>query len=340
MLAARPERVLGHLDLASDSTSGVRVLLWRSALEMLRDHPLFGIGLDNFVHRYNPERGGDYMSPEGWREPDLSHPHNLLLDWWLSLGVLGALVLARLLVVAWRLGSGGLARDRGDRLGRALVAGLVGSLVATLVHGAVDNSFFLPDLAALWWAGYALLAMLAEPDRDRGASPCSADGCHRCPTPIRLGGGRGAQAASLAPQQRHDRGLLRPQVVQRLGQLALDALAHDLERSALEVGLDHGRVDVALPADRRRVAEPLGDRLDRAHDVLLRLGLAVERLDLLERLRGQDGAGPGAEVLGREVVAGDLAQVLVDVGRADVARLPRRRRRTGTAPGRAAPGSA
>ena len=104
MLAARPERVVGHLDLASDSTSGVRVLLWRSALEMLRDHPLFGIGLDNFVHRYNPERGGDYISPEGWREPDLSHPHNLLLDWWLSLGVLGALVLARLLIVAWRLG--------------------------------------------------------------------------------------------------------------------------------------------------------------------------------------------------------------------------------------------
>ena len=64
-LAARPERVLGHFDLASDSTSGVRVLLWGSALQMLRDSPLFGVGLDNFVHLYNPERGGDYMRRTG-----------------------------------------------------------------------------------------------------------------------------------------------------------------------------------------------------------------------------------------------------------------------------------
>jgi len=162
VLAARPERVVGHLDLAADSTSGVRVLLWRSALEMLRDQPLFGVGLDNFVYRYNPERGGDYMSPAGWREPDLSHPHNLLLDWWLSLGVLGALVLARLLVTAWRLGRAAWRATEGDRLGRALAGGLVGWLVATLVHGAIDNSFFLPDLAVLWWTSYALLATLAE----------------------------------------------------------------------------------------------------------------------------------------------------------------------------------
>jgi O-antigen ligase len=162
VLAARPERVVGHLDLAADSTSGVRVLLWRSALEMLRDHPLFGVGLDNFVHRYNPDRGGDYMSPQAWREPDLSHPHNLLLDWWLSLGVLGALLFARLLVVAARIGRAAWAATGRDRLGRALAVGLIGSLVATLIHGAIDNSFFLPDLAVLWWASYALLAMLAD----------------------------------------------------------------------------------------------------------------------------------------------------------------------------------
>jgi putative inorganic carbon (HCO3(-)) transporter len=161
-LVARPEYLVGQLDLGPDSTSGVRVLLWRAAVEMLRDHPLFGIGLDNFVYRYNPERGGDYLSPEGWREPDLSHPHNLLLDWWLSLGVLGALLLLRLLVLAWRLGRKALAATAGDRVGRALAVGWLGSLVATLAHGLIDNSFFLPDLAALWWMGLGALAILAE----------------------------------------------------------------------------------------------------------------------------------------------------------------------------------
>lgn len=160
VLAVRPERITSHLDLASDSTSGVRILLWRASLDMLRDQPLTGIGLDNFVHRYNPARGGDYMDPAGWREPDLSHPHNLLLDWWLSLGVVGALLLARLFVVGWRLARPAVARAD------PLAVGLVGALAATVVHGLFDNAFFLPDLAALWWASFALLASTLEKSRE------------------------------------------------------------------------------------------------------------------------------------------------------------------------------
>jgi O-antigen ligase len=169
-MATRPERVLSHLDLNAESTSGVRVVLWRSALEMLRDHPFFGVGLDNFVYHYNPARGGDYMDPSAWREPDLSHPHNLLLDWWLSLGVVGALLLARIVVVGVRLAREAWHETVGDPIGRALAAGVIGALAATVVHGAIDNSFFLPDLAALWWATLALLWLLSRPMTRRNLS--------------------------------------------------------------------------------------------------------------------------------------------------------------------------
>ena len=47
---------------------------------------------------------------------------------------------------------------------------------------------------------------------------------------------------------------------------------------AVEIRLEHRRVDVALPADGLRVAEALGDGLDRPHDVALRLRLGAERL--------------------------------------------------------------
>ena len=67
-------------------------------------------------------------------------------------------------------------------------------------------------------------------------------------------------------------------------------------------------MDVALAADRRRVAEPARHPLDRLGDVALGGGLAVEALELAERPRGQHGGRPGAEVLGGEVVARDLAQ--------------------------------
>jgi O-antigen ligase len=170
LLAVAPERVISHLDFGADSTSGVRVLLWGSALEMLRDHPLFGVGLDNFVHLYNPARGGDYMAPAAWREPDLSHPHNLLLDFWLSLGVLGVLLLIRLIAHAVRLPLAAWQATAGDHTGRALAIGLTGALAAGFVHGAIDNSFFLADLATLWWASYGMLARLADADGPKRAS--------------------------------------------------------------------------------------------------------------------------------------------------------------------------
>ena len=91
----------------------------------------------------------------------------------------------------------------------------------------------------------------------------------------------------------------------------------------VQVGVEHGRVDVAPAADRRRVAEPLGDASrSRATTCVLGLGLRRRRgSNPGAPCGGQDGAGPGAEVLGGEVLAGDLAQVGVDVGRADRLRL-------------------
>jgi O-antigen ligase len=155
----RPERVF------SPSTSSLRVLLWGSALRMLGDHLLLGVGLDNFLYLYSPDHAErPYMHPDAWREPNLSHPHNLLLDWWLSLGLAGALALLWLLWRAARLVAGAWAARAGDRLGRALALGLAAGVAAGLLHGLIDNSFFLPDLAGLWWLQLGLLAELGRPD--------------------------------------------------------------------------------------------------------------------------------------------------------------------------------
>ena len=157
----RPERITSHLTGAGDSTSLLRVRLWGSALEMLWDHPLFGVGLDNFVYAYNPARGGSYLDPAAWREPDLSHPHNVVLDGWLSLGIGGLLLLVGLLERFWRLARAAL---RGS--GGAVALGAVGAMAAALAHGLTDNSFFLPDLAALWWATFVLVG--AQQAQDGG----------------------------------------------------------------------------------------------------------------------------------------------------------------------------
>ena len=40
-------------------------------------------------------------------------------------------------------------------------------MLATLVHGMVDSSLFLPELAATFWVIIALTVILATPDTDR-----------------------------------------------------------------------------------------------------------------------------------------------------------------------------
>ena len=152
-VGARIPRIASHFDL-QDSTTFVRLDVWQSAIHMLRDHPIRGVGLDNFLYYY--QHG--YRLPSAWEDPNLSHPHNILLDFWLSLGLPGFLLLIALfarigqeLIRGWRESSGEV---------RGIYVGIAGALVDTVAHGMVDNSYFLPDLAVLFWLMFAIVTVL------------------------------------------------------------------------------------------------------------------------------------------------------------------------------------
>ncbi len=170
-------------------SSNTRLYIWQSAVDIIKDHPLTGIGLDQFLYVYNPQ----YVNPLAWTERFTSHPHNLVLDFWLRLGILGSLLLLWLLFTFFKTaldrallkpGSVGPASsaptakaaklDSRALLRRALTLGLFGSMLDFLVHGMVDNSFFVIDLAIIFCLSCAMLEMLrreahqtASPGQDR-----------------------------------------------------------------------------------------------------------------------------------------------------------------------------
>jgi O-antigen ligase len=130
-----------------DGTNFVRLRLWQSAIHMLQDYPLTGLGLDQFLNAYR----GQYILPDAWREPNLSHPHNILLDYWLRLGIGGVIILFVTQFFFWKL----LLRDALPILKQtmsqhpyrvALGIGLAGSMVNALAHGLIDNSIYVLDL--------------------------------------------------------------------------------------------------------------------------------------------------------------------------------------------------
>jgi len=138
-------------------TAFFRVAVWTSAVNMIRDHPLLGVGLDNFLYEY-PK----YILPEAWREPNLSHPHNFLLDFWARLGALGVVLLFGMLGAFYRRAWRSFKTTK-DLYTRALMLGLMASMVDFLAHGLIDAAYFYVDLAYVFMLTLALTICFARP---------------------------------------------------------------------------------------------------------------------------------------------------------------------------------
>ncbi|MEA3342098.1 MAG: O-antigen ligase family protein, partial [Chloroflexota bacterium] len=146
-----------------DTQSGTlffRLHLWRSSWAMFRDHPWLGVGPDNFLYHYRSR----YILPAAWQEPDLSQAHNVLLDYATRMGIAGLAAGVWLQIAFWRLALPLRHLDDADR--RALALGLMGSMVNFLAHGLVDASYFLIDLAFVFFLTLGLVQWLARSDTD------------------------------------------------------------------------------------------------------------------------------------------------------------------------------
>jgi O-antigen ligase len=141
-------------------TGGFRLDLWASSVEMVRDHWLLGVGPDNFAYLYQQV----YLREGAIAEPNLSHPHNWVLHFWLELGLLGLVAFVWLVVRFWHAARRALHVAASDQ--RVFAAGALGSMADTLVHGWIDNSYFLVDLAFVFWLTVALVT-LPGPGSDR-----------------------------------------------------------------------------------------------------------------------------------------------------------------------------
>jgi O-antigen ligase len=100
MTVARAAVEQDKLDKESTEGSVLRMLIWRSSLEIIRDHLLFGVGTgdveDALMEKY--EEKGITLAVE-----QRLNAHNQFLQTWLAIGIPGLLaLLLMLLLPAWR----------------------------------------------------------------------------------------------------------------------------------------------------------------------------------------------------------------------------------------------
>ncbi|MBI1877299.1 MAG: O-antigen ligase family protein, partial [Chloroflexi bacterium] len=150
---SQTERFRTVFDFNQGSTGFFRLKLWQASLAMLAEHWPLGVGLDNFLYQYRIR----YILPEAWQEPNLSHPHNLILDFGTRLGIGGIVLLVWLQVAFWRNAWRLYQTSPGP-----LILGLMGSMIVFLAHGLVDNSYFLVDLAFTFFLTVGIVQGLAD----------------------------------------------------------------------------------------------------------------------------------------------------------------------------------
>jgi len=92
----------------------------------------------------------------GTSEQFAAHPHNLVLDLWLNLGPVGLLAVIAIIATTIR---------NTLRHPSPLHTVALAILLSTLVHGLVDQFFFVSDMAFLFW----LVVFLGQVDTAHSA---------------------------------------------------------------------------------------------------------------------------------------------------------------------------
>tara|TARA_Y100000588_G_scaffold92967_1_gene100515 strand:- start:11617 stop:13650 length:2034 start_codon:yes stop_codon:yes gene_type:complete len=130
-----------------------RLSFWANTVDLALDHPLLGVGLDNWEYAYPPYDRGTRITSSS--EP--SRPHNDLL--WIAseLGGLGLLVYGWLLFCAARMTLALVAEEEGLR--SLIGIACVGSLVAFLGHGLFSFPREQPATVLLFWTALSGLAI-------------------------------------------------------------------------------------------------------------------------------------------------------------------------------------
>ncbi|MBI4515430.1 MAG: O-antigen ligase family protein [Deltaproteobacteria bacterium] len=130
-----------------------RPSLWRETLVMVRDFPLFGIGLGNFewlFPRYQPVGTHTYFD----------RAHNDYLQLVVESGLLGAGCFAWLFVRFFMLCWRGLRTAERDRV--LLALGLTAGVAALLLHSLTDFNLHLPSNALLFVIAVAATVRLLD----------------------------------------------------------------------------------------------------------------------------------------------------------------------------------
>ena len=130
-----------------------RAVLWQTAFTISKDHPLLGIGPDNFRHTY-----GRSVGLAAWDER--VHANNSYIEVLVGMGIAGVITLAWLMIAALRSGMPAVLQSTQSRL--AIAAASFAACAAIATHGLVDSFLTFTPTYTVFAVAAGLLFARAE----------------------------------------------------------------------------------------------------------------------------------------------------------------------------------
>jgi O-antigen ligase len=107
----------------------MRINYWFQTLKIIKSSFWTGVGLGNF------------------NLPFARYAHNSYLQIWAEMGILGIASFLWLIFAVFK----SAFREIKNSQNKRLITGLFAANVVFLVHNLIDFSFFLPEVALIWW---------------------------------------------------------------------------------------------------------------------------------------------------------------------------------------------
>lgn len=141
------------LQVFDSSQNVARIKIWKVAIKMINDHPVFGVGNGNFYTLYNK-----YIR----KYPDLMYEahqyytsHNSFLKIQSELGILGSIIFLLIMILSI-ISIYKISKSEKSKYLNSYFAGYFASIVSFYFMNLFDNLFFVPKVTIYFWIMLAL----------------------------------------------------------------------------------------------------------------------------------------------------------------------------------------
>lgn len=135
------------------SSNNIRWQIWQTSIEMIKSHPVLGIGLGNYQNVFSNLTKDRVNFPE-FISPLALSSHNVFLMFYLTTGLFGFLAFIWLLIFFYRAGFSQFKNDWSKIL--------MAAMTALVLQGLVDTPYFKNDLSLIFWLIFAFVILLTK----------------------------------------------------------------------------------------------------------------------------------------------------------------------------------